>query len=53
MLEGVAQHAAVLGQHVGVAIAELLEQLRRALDVGEEERDGAGREVAHGSIVFE
>ena len=41
----------MLGQRFGVGVgAELVEQPRRALDVGEEERDRAGREVgAHGS----
>ena len=45
--EGVAKHAPVLGQCVGVGVAELVQQLRRALDVGEEKRDGAARKVAH------
>jgi hypothetical protein len=46
-LEGFPQHTAVLGEDVGVAVAELVEQLRRAFDVGEEECDGPGRELAH------
>ena len=38
--------ALVLGQHLRVAARpSSLEQLRRALDVGEEERDGAGRNL--------
>jgi hypothetical protein len=44
-LAGRAQDAAVLGQQVGVALAVLLQQPRRALDVGEEEGDGAGGEL--------
>ena len=42
-LEGRAQNPLVLGQHLPVVAGQLLEQLRRALDVGEEERDGARR----------
>ena len=45
--EGFPQDAAVLGQRVCVSVAELVQQPSRALDVGEEERDGAGRELAH------
>ena len=46
--EGVAHDAAVLGQRIGVRFgAECMEQLRRALHVGEEEGDRAGRELAH------
>ena len=47
---GLADHAPVLGERVGVRLgAELVQQPRRALDVGEEERDRAGRELrAHG-----
>ena len=33
----------MLGERVGVPVAELVEQLRRPLDVGEQERDSAGR----------
>jgi hypothetical protein len=41
-------HAAVvLSQEVGVVVAELVEQPRRALDVREQEGDGPGRELAH------
>ena len=39
-----ADHAAVLGERLRVRLgAELVQQLRRALDVGEEEGDGAAR----------
>jgi hypothetical protein len=37
-----AQHAAVRSQGFHVAGAELMQQARRALDVGEEKGDGAG-----------
>src|SRR6266511_2814606 len=43
-LESRAQNPAVLGERVRIAISQLFQQLRRALDVREEERDGAGRE---------
>ena len=43
--EGRTQGTAVLGQRFDVALlAEFLDQARRALDVGEEECDGPGRE---------
>ncbi len=45
--ERLAQHAAVVGEEVGVGGAELVQETSRALDVGEEERDGAGREITH------
>ena len=42
--EGGAQDAPVLGERLRVALgAERVQQPRRALDVGEEERDGAVR----------
>ena len=47
--ERVPQSPPVLGEQLGVARAVLLEEPRRALDVGEEEGDGAAREVAPGS----
>ena len=45
--EGRAQDAPVLGQHLAVAVAQLLEQAGRALDVREEEGDGPARELGH------
>jgi hypothetical protein len=45
-LEGVSQRLAVRGEEIGVAVAVLLEEPRRALDVGEEEGDGAGGKIA-------
>jgi hypothetical protein len=45
----------VLGQRLRVRLgAELVEQLRRALDVGEHEGHGAGREIrSHGAMMRE
>ena len=43
---GVADDASVLGERLRVLLcAELVQELRRALDVSEEEGDGAGREI--------
>ena len=42
-----AHHAVVLGEETGVVVAELVQQSRGALDVGEEEGDCSGREVEH------
>ena len=39
--EALAHQPPVVGEDVGVAVAELLQQARRALDVGEDEGDGA------------
>ena len=49
--ERIPQDPPVLGEEVGICRAVLLEEPRRALDVGEEEGDGATRELAHGSIL--
>ena len=49
--EGIAQNAAVLGEYVGITLAELVQQTRRALNVREEERDGSGRKVAHVKMI--
>jgi hypothetical protein len=50
--ERVPQQAPVLGEHVGVIIAELLQQARRPFDVAEQKCDSAGREVlSHDSII--
>jgi hypothetical protein len=43
--EGVSERAPMVGEEVGVFGAVLVEESRRALDVGEEKRNGAGREV--------
>ena len=51
--QGRSQHSSMLGERLRVRIrTERVQQARRALDVGEEERDGAGREVpAHGRVI--
>jgi hypothetical protein len=43
--------APMAGEDVGVALAEPLEQLGRALDVGEDEGDGPRRQLGHTTIV--
>ena len=46
--ESLSKDASVLAKRLRVLLgAELMQQLGRALHVGEEKRDGAGREVAH------
>ena len=46
------KHAVVLGEHVRVPVAQLLEQPRRPLDVGEEERHRPGRKLGlHTAIL--
>ena len=45
--ESLADDAAVIRERVGVPVAELLEQLGRAGDVGEDERDRAALQRAH------
>jgi hypothetical protein len=42
-LEGIAQRSIVRAQDVRIALAELVEQPSRALDVREEERERSGR----------
>jgi hypothetical protein len=49
-LEGLSQDPVVLGQHVAVPVAKLLEQTCRSLDVREEEGDRSSREITHGSL---
>jgi hypothetical protein len=39
--ERLAHHAAVFGEHLRVALAELVQKARRALDVREQQRDRA------------
>jgi hypothetical protein len=41
------KHLTVARESLGVGIPELLQKLGGPLDVGEEEGDGSGREVAH------
>jgi hypothetical protein len=49
--ERVSQDAPLLGEDVRIRVTELMEQLRRALDVGEEEGDCAGRQLCHAGQV--
>ena len=42
-----AQQSVVLGEHVGVTVAELLKQPGGALDVGEQERHRPDRQLSH------
>src|ERR671935_149954 len=51
--ESLPDEAAVVGEDAGVGVAELVHELRRALDVGEEERDGSVRKVTHASLLRE
>jgi len=46
LVEGHPKYTLMLGQDVGVAIAQPRQQPRRALDVREQEGDGAARELA-------
>jgi hypothetical protein len=51
-LEGVAKHGTVLGQRGGVSLlAELVEQSRRALDIGEQKRDDPAGQRFHGASL--
>jgi len=49
--ERLAQHSAMLGDHVRVPLAELVQKARRALDVREEQRDRAGRKIPHPAMI--
>ncbi len=49
--ERLSDHPAVGGQHVAVPVAEALEELRRSLDIGEDEGDGSRGERGHAAIV--
>lgn len=52
-VERLAQDAAMLAECLRVVLGtQLVEQLRRPLDVGEEEGDGSGRKVALHSIIM-
>ena len=42
----------MLRQRIRVLFAELLEQARRARDIGEEEGDGPGRQLAHAVLTI-
>ena len=43
------EDSSMFRQNVGVSVTEVIQQLRRALDVGEKESDCSGREFAHSS----
>ena len=45
--ESSSQDALMLVEHVAVDATQLLQQLCRAFDVGEEERDGSAGQLAH------
>ena len=45
--EGGPEQALMLGEHLRIALTKLLEKPRRPLDIGEEERDRAARQVSH------
>ena len=52
LCERVAHHTPVLGQQLRIPLAELVQQPRRALDVREQERHRAGRQLsAHAMIM--
>jgi len=46
----VAEQTAMVVEELGVAVAEPLDELRRALDVGEDERDGSMRKFRRSSL---
>src|SRR5205823_5522381 len=48
LLEGMTQQASALRQHAGIALAQLLEQLRGALDIREEEGERSRWKMTHG-----
>jgi hypothetical protein len=47
LVDGPAQDGGVIVQDLRVQIADLLEQARGALDVGEQEGDRSGRQLSH------
>ena len=49
--KGLPQDAAVLAQQLRVAVAVLLQQSRRALDVGEEEGHCSAGKIAHARMI--
>ncbi len=50
--ESATSDSSMRGQDVGILVAEPLEQLRRVLDVGEEERHRPSRQLGHAAIVL-
>jgi hypothetical protein len=49
--ERLAQDPLVLAEHLAISIAEPLDELRRALDVREEEGDGTTRKMHNGGKI--
>ena len=49
--ECLADDAAMCGEQAGLRVPVLVEEARRALDVGEDERDGAAGQVPHARSV--
>jgi hypothetical protein len=49
--EGVAQQATMLCEHFGIALAEVVEQARRALDVRKQQRHGPARKLRHEHMI--
>lgn len=49
--EGVTDDSPVRGQHLAVVVAEALEELRRVLDVREDEGDRSAGKLGHAPIV--
>ena len=50
LADGRAQDLPVVGEHVSVPLAQMLQQLRRALDVREHEGDGSGRQFCQSHV---
>src|SRR5262245_30297385 len=46
LLENRAQQLPEVGHHIGVVLAQLLQEARGSFDVGEEEGNGSGGEIA-------
>ena len=46
------KQGAMLGKHRAVALLQPLDQLRRAIDVGEEKRDGSLGQIGHYTRIF-
>ncbi len=47
VLENATQQLPALRQHIGIALAQALQQARRPLDIGEKQRDRPRRQVLH------
>ena len=49
--EKTSRNAVVLGEHIRVPLAELIQKARRALDVREEQSDRAARKLPHAHMI--